>query len=658
MVYPSHHLRQSRARQANALTRPGAVRLIWAFTLVVALVIAFDLVPWLRGDAPWIPADGRWIWSHELPRWQAIPFAVAALTIYVAGAIALLHQTQTSRRYPIPLIVWAFGSLVLLTLVTMYLEESPLYLLLARLTAQGRYHAAAGTITSLDHTLRHWPDFTAALLRESNQPNGVVLSPPGLTAISYATAQAFDYLPGVITRSLAGVPRQMQCQNLTMAAWSNAQWASAWPQMLMPFWSALSVAPLYRLGTMLFDRQRARWAVAVWVLVPGMIFFQPLFNVFYPLVALVMLIFLWRGLCGGRGGWITLAGFVLSTGLFLNLSLVPLGLLAGLIVIGEHLRARRGPARIMRDLALFGAGVASVWLVYWLLSGLAPWAIFDAGLSRHYRLNRPYLPWLIQHPLDMALFAGLPLMGFAAWRALSLRHLRRVSATRADVLIGAAVATLVIVDLSGTARGETGRIWLFFAPIWVLMAVDVVVTLAPRQQIAFLALQAVYLLAIIAFWRGADHAALTKPIRVADAATTPTYPVLASFERNGDRLTFVGLDVEARPDTVTLNLYWQANTPIRDAYVLTLLGIAPDGSTLPGYEWNPRGWDFPPACWKPGQTFVDGVTLPLGDAAQPGDWLFSLAIVDAFTHEPMRVTLPDGTAGMQVGIGPVPVPAS
>lgn len=656
-MYLSHHLRRSCTKQANAFAQPATVRLIWAFTLVAAAVIAFDIVPWLRGDAPWVPDTGQWVWPYEAPHWAWLVPAGAGLAIYVTGAILLLQRTQTGRRYPVPLMLWAFGGLVLLTLLLMYLENSPLFLLLARLTTQGRFHAASAEVTSLDHTLRHWPDFTAWLLAETSRSNGVVLSPPGITAVYYALTQALELIPPV-AGAMAGVTRQMQCQNLAMAAWSDAQWASAWLQMLMPFWSALSVAPLYRLGTMLFDRRRARWAVVVWVLVPGMIFFQPHFNVFYPLMALVMLVFLWRGLTGGRGVWIALAGFVLSIGLFFNLSLAPLGLLAGLVVIGEHLRTRGGLASMARGLALFGAGVASVWLVYWLLSGLTPWMIFDAALSQHYKLNRPYLPWLIQHPLDMFLFAGLPLSAFTVWRALRLRHLRRIPATRADVLIGAAVATLVIIVLSGTARGETGRIWLFFAPIWVLMAVDMVVMLTPRQQITFLALQAMYLLALVAMLRGADHAALTKPIRVADAATAPTYPVLASFERNGDRLTFVGLDVEARPDTVTLNLYWQANTPIRDAYVLTLLSIAPDGSTLPGYEWNPRGWDFPPACWKPGQTFVDNVTLPLGDAAQPGDWLFSLAIVDAFTHEPMRVSLPDGTTSIQVGIGPVAVPAS
>lgn len=645
-----------RLGRGYALRRSAALGVIWSLTLVVTAIIVFDFVPWLRGDAPWIPDDGQWVWPYDAPNWLWIIPAGVALAIYVSGAIVLLRRAQTARRYPIPLILWTFGGAALLTLLLLYLEESPLFLLLARLTTQGRFHATSAEIANLAHTLRHWPEFTAEQLELTGQSNGVVLSPPGITAVYYTLTRGFEQMPG-LSSAMAGVTRQMQCQNLAMAAWSNAQWASAWLQMTMPFWSALTVAPLYKLGTMLFDRRRARWAVVVWALVPGMVFFQPRFNVFYPLMTLVMLIFLWRGLTTGRGGWIALAGFVLSVGLMLNLTLAPLGLLAGLIVIGERLRTRAGLAPIVRDLALFGAGVASVWLAYWLLSGLSPLDIFDAGLSQHYKLNRPYLPWLIQHPLDMALFAGLPLMGFAAWRALGLRHLRHAPATRADVLIGAAVLTLVIVVLSGTGRGETGRVWLFFAPVWVLMAVDILVTLAPREKVIFLALQAVYMLAIISFWRGADYANFTKPVRVADAATAPTFPVLAAFERDGDRLTFVGLDVAAQPDTVELSLYWRADAPITDAYVLTLVSVAPDGTALPSYEWNPRDWDFPPTCWTPGQTFVDTVTVPLGEAAQPGDWLFSLSILDAFSKEPMQVTLPDGTVNTQVGIGPVPVPS-
>ena len=41
-------------------------------------------------------------------------------------------------------------------------------------------------------------------------------------------------------------------------------------------------------------------------------------------------------------------------------------------------------------------------------------------------------------------------------------------------------------------------------------------------------------------------------------------------------------------------------------------------------------------------------------APQPGDWLFSLSIIDVFTREPMTVA---GQNTTQFGIGPVNVPA-
>jgi len=191
----------------HAVKRSLAVALIWAVTLITATVIAFDIVPWLRGDAPWIPDDGQWIWTHEAPHWPWVLPAAAGLALYVAGAIALLRRTQASARYPVGLTLWAFGGIVLLTLLLMNLENSPLFLLLVRLTTQGHFHAASAEITSLEHTLRHWPDFTAWLLAETGQSNGVVLSPPGIAAVYYAVAQGFEQMPARTSRWPRGATR-------------------------------------------------------------------------------------------------------------------------------------------------------------------------------------------------------------------------------------------------------------------------------------------------------------------------------------------------------------------------------------------------------------------------------------------------------------------
>src|SRR5207244_4244930 len=84
----------------------------------------------------------------------------------------------------------------------------------------------------------------------------------------------------------------------------------------------------------------------------------------------------------------------------------------------------------------------------------------------HLELERPYLPWVFLHLYDLALFIGFPLVTLAvAATVKSLRTLRSL-----DPLAGALALTLILLALSGTARGETGRVWLFFVPYILILA--------------------------------------------------------------------------------------------------------------------------------------------------------------------------------------------
>ncbi len=629
-----------------------ALRLLSFVVIAFCLVLVTDAVPWLRGDAPWIPKAGRWVWPYGHPRWLWLIPSLAGVALYVAGALRLLRDAAAPA---LRLILWAWGGSVLLPLLLLTLEGRPLFLLATRSASPvtGGYQTAAALIPDLGEALRHWPQFLDDYRTETklSPPSGVALSPPGLIALYDADKQLFAALSPAADR-LGGLVRPLQCQNLDMMTWSDAALASAWMQLFMPFWAALAVAPLYALGRMLFDRERARWAVALWPLIPGLAIFQPRFNVFFPLITLVMLLGLWRGLLRNRVRWIAASGFVLSVGLLFNLALMPLGLLAGLILIGFRLGIeRREWRRLGRDLIVFGLGVGSAWAIYGAASGLAPWTLVDYLLGLHYDLDRPYLPWLFMHPYDMFIFVGLPVAALAIARIIRLR--RRLEA--GDLLAGAAGVTLVLVVLSGTARGETGRVWLFLAPVWLLLAADLLVRVGPRQRTQFVILQAVCLLSMAAVLR-ANFTALTEPPRPAEATQGPTFPVEAHFVHGADRVTFVGLSVEAAADQVTLHLYWRADDWVKRPYVLSLVGVAPDGSSLDSLNWDPLEWDYPPSCWTPERTFVDTVRVPLGEHAQPGGWSFSLSIRDVFTQELMTVTLPDGSSTTQVGIGPVAVP--
>jgi hypothetical protein len=630
-------------------------RLIGLLILVFCVAIMTDVFPTLRGEAFFIPKNGRWVWGYGHPRWLWLIPCTIGFAVYLAGAWSLLHHTQADH-YPRRLILWTFVAAVLLPLLLLSLEGRPLFLLFARSVSQ-LTGGTAYALTMADHLrgpLRDWPQFVSDYRAATQASSGIALSPPGLLALNYAPRELFEAAPPLADR-FGGLLRPLQCQNLQMMTWTNADLANTWFQLLNPLWAALAAAPLYRLGTRLFDARTARWAVVLWPLIPGMAIFVPRYNIFYPLLALVMLLQLWRGLEQNSWRRVLLAGFIVSGGIFFNLSLMPLGLLAGLIILGCRLILYRGwLIQAARDLTIFGLGSVSIWLIFWILSGQSPYTIISTGMKYHTALDRPYFPWLLMHPYDMAVFVGLPVI------FLALRRIRQVSAYRAaprtsDVWAGALLLTVVIIVFSGTARGETGRVWLFFSPLWVLLAADMLARQERRDQMMFVGLQALCLLTLAAFLR-ANFTTLTDPPRPAEAAQPPTFSVNARLEQGADRVTLVGLSVESTSEAVTLHLHWRAETWVEHPYVLSVLPVPPDGSTRDSVNWNPEGWNYPPSCWTPGRTFVDTVVIPLGENAPPGAWLFSLSIFDAFTRQPMHVTEASGQTSFQVGIGPVQAP--
>lgn len=628
--------------------------------LVAAVTFCFLLatnwLPALRGVVPFLPGNAGWEWLYRLPRWLWLIPIIAVLALYGWGAQRLLHDPA---RFPCKLLAWAYVATVLFPLLLTQLEGEPLSVFTHRILSKvmGAYPTVATRIEDLGDTLRQWPTFTADYQATANVPaGGAVLDPPGLTVLYYGVQQGFAQNPA-LAAMFAGPIRAPVCQNFDLLRWTDAQLASAWVQWWMPLWAALVIAPLYALSRRLFGESAARWAVLLYPLVPGLMHFAPRFNTFYPLITVVMLLLLWRGVARQRSyPWqIFAAGFVLSGGMFFNLSLVPLGLLAGLYILVEGWAGKRSVFVIARQLAWFGAGAASIWAVYGALSGVLPWTVISAGMGRHLQMNRPYLPWLLMHPYDMFLFVGLPIAVLAVWQmarqSIRMARLRGLGDAEQRLTVISAV-TLILLVLSGTARGETGRVWLFLAPLWVMLAASVIASWNPREQTMAWAAQALTLLTMGAFIQ-AYLPGLTAPAIPDPVMTPPTFPFNARFERKGEALTLVGLSLNKTPQAVEFVFEWRAETPIQHPYVLSMVRVPPDGAFLDSVTWVPYNGDFPPSCWPAGKSFVERHTVPLGEIPKAGDWQFSLSILDPFSAEPMSVTYSDGTVSTQVGIAPV-----
>ncbi len=648
------------------------IAFIVAFSLVWAAVLALNLVPELRGDF-------GWRWPYALPLdWPRLLPLLAGLAAYLAGAFRLMRARRT-----VWLMAWAVLACVGLTLASASVSSSPaspLFKLysVAVSPGVGGWHYAAARIDDLGQTLRQWPAYMQSASRFSTHL-GIV--PPGAVLVYYVLDQVLSGLPA-LAAALATPLRAAQCQNYEIAWLGNAQLASAWAGILMPLWGALTVFPLHRIGARLYGEREARWAVAWWPLIPSFLMFTGSLNTFFPLLAAGVVLCLVEGLCRGSRAWVVAAGLLLSAATFISFAFLPLIFMAGMIVLLSFLfktdlsaatpaPSARGAWRWPVITGLwFGLGLFSVWVVYYLLTGVTFPDVFRTASLAHLAMDRPYLPWLFLHLYDYFIFTGWPLVLLAlvgVWVALRT-VINRQQVTNGGVLALSVSATLIALDLSGTMRGESGRILLFLTPFLLLVAAGALgsSSLATLSHAGWVVTCGQVLVAatMIATLRVIDAEFSTEPPITAPALTQSSpdtfFPSGAAFAGALHLDSFAG-HVESRSgagDTVTPTLVmwldWHATGPVSVPYYLSLIPVAPGGQTGAATLSQPFDQQFPITCWLPRRGAIhERIELPLqgvAQEAQEGGWWVSLSLMDR-QGRTADVLLPSGEHGTQVGLG-------
>ena len=161
-------------------------------------------------------------------------------------------------------------------------------------------------------------------------------------------------------------------------------------------------------------------------------------------------------------------GLLLGLALFLSFGLTALGLVV-LVVVGVH-RGRLGWGGVVRVLGMGAVGVLVVVAAfavggYWWVDGFS--AAGDRVRSGPSYADRPLAFFLVANLAAAALALGPAAVAGVA----SLRR------TRLALVPLAALAGMLVSDVSGLVRGETERIWLPFYG-WVLTAT----AFLPRRQ--------------------------------------------------------------------------------------------------------------------------------------------------------------------------------
>lgn len=616
----------SRARLATVL--------VFALSLIVAALIVTDALPNLRGPAP---GTDVWYWPYllrPLVRWW--PALLSA--VLLAGSCAWWVLARPGRAWPLALVV---ALALALQLGLLYADRPNVGGELVDRTLSKDtmgYAAVAGEIADLNAALVDYP----ALMRVFDNEHART-HPPGLVAAFWVTDHTLRRWPA-LAEWLAGPVRLWRCTDL----WVLARPAATAGSLLIGAWVPLLAAALvpaagWLVARRLFAAPAVPLAASFAAMIPALLVFVPTPDQVFALLALVSLWAALRGLDQRAPVWLGLAGAVLSLMTFLS---VGNAAWAAVVVLYTALGAwRRNWVRrewMWGGVAL-ALGAASLWLVYWLGWGVAPWSIVAVGLDQHYVLvtsERDYVTWLAFNPLDFVLYAGLAVV--VGWGWLAGRTLGRPYRLwgEAGVLALLLAGVLLILLLSGSTRGEVGRLWLVFMPLaavlaaggWTSASARPDTGLAPvpplaTQPVPVLLLfgaQLVLALAIGLAWR--PQQAIILPVVEPPRAALPSeltslnvrFPV-----PDGPPVTLTGYTVSpsAQPGgRIGVHLVWTAAGPTFDPYTVFVHVVDTQGTLVAQQDNWPVAGGWPTTCWRPGAVISDPVEVQLPADLAPGEY--------------------------------------
>ena len=450
-----------------------------AFLPLFLLLATFDLIAMIGAQLPAANGPREWEWVYRSPGLTGLGLLVAALLMIVLSYLAA-HDRPADWRWALLLLI-PLGWVVTLDLVQA--QPSGFFRVLASLASRHSfgYVFDAGLAPPTRELLADYPKASSGLNQHARtHPPGPILAVRALDRIGRLFPEAN---PG--DGSLGGYAAEVLQHEAQRAGDRSRPVPRELPApatlvllaMLLPALSALTAWPLHRLALALgLPPGAALLAVTLWLLAPARSLFTPSLDQALPVFLVAAA---WLAATGG-GGRSLLAGLLAAGCVFFSygyLAALPLVALLALLprpaatpAAGEENEGGSRPLRstVIRAAAL-AAGLLLPWLGLALFAGYDPWASFQAAMVQHRAIavtSRSYSTWLLWNPYDLLLLLGPAVAGLAA---AALRPRRERTAGFRALAWGWWVLLAVLV-VSGSVRGEAGRIWLFLMPFACVLA--------------------------------------------------------------------------------------------------------------------------------------------------------------------------------------------
>jgi hypothetical protein len=597
---------------------------LFVFSLVFMVALLFDLIPLLRGNDEW-----RWpLRSLAVTARLLIPMGTLGLYVLLsAWWLRRLEREPVTRRAERWLIFFVIVAAPLVQLsLAAGVSRLPLLEFFGPTVSvhNSGYFTTAVSTPDLSSLLANFPAQMPSL------PVHAQSHPPGPVIAHWLSWQTFQAMP-VLADALAMPLRTLQCHNPGLMALDNAQIASASLGMLLPLLGGLAAWPLYALARRISNVRVAAITALIFPVLPLFALWMSQWDQTYPLLLFVSLYIAHTGL--ERNSWrrILAAGVPLSIASFFSVGNMILMVIVGLYgvavwVAGSrrvHSTADSGsrlkPAALagLKLAVAFALGCASIWLAYWLFYGVNPLSVIATGSRLAFESttgNRSYGVWLLGNPIDFAVFLGFPLVILLFYNLI-----RRIPFPKSLwPLAVATVGTLVVLWLSGLVRGEVGRLWMYFGPLFVLIAIgwhderySLLVTRYSSRvtvYVSLIALVAAQLFVMDTRWLVNDSFLDEPPDR--SVVLNPPPMAFTTSAEFADQIALRGYAVNHKNDAIDLTLIWQALAQPRHAYTVFVHVFDRDGQQIGQQDNMPLRNQSPTSCWVPGEYVSDPYSIP------------------------------------------------
>ena len=622
--------------------KTGWLLLITLGTLLLVGLILSDALPLLRGPAP---ETSEWYWPYLLRpinQWWA---AGGAALLMLLISSWWLKQKDEKRWMTITAVFLLILTSILLQLGLVYAHKTAVFPELIDRTlshqASGFFQTAADS-ENMNELLAAYPAAMPTFGSDHARTH-----PPGLILANWLTIRLFERLPDLAARIAPSV-WAARCTDLWLFAKPRAVAAALAAWALLPLLAAaLTVWPAYLLAKQLLPSYPAvKLAAALTATLPSLLLFAPKsVQLFAPLTLFVLWAF-HLGLQNWSWRWFVVAGLLYALATFLSLGNFALALLLLLYALLTIWRQKSWQAvgwqRIVASGLLFGVAGLSIWLVYWLVWGVAPWLMWQTGLAQHYELatrQRRYVWWLLWNLVDVVVYAGLPVfIGYVGGVVVALKNGRSPHYRAINNLALSLLIFLLVLNISGSARGEVGRIWLFFLPLLAVVAANFWHKLFPDWKTAvwLIALQLMLTVSLGVAWQPVRAVIVVAQEPLLDTTRQPETETQIAFQEAGIRpatLTLDGYTIRQQNETIAVDLFWHGDKGAKRPFTVFVHLLDSNGQLVAQQDNWPVNGQWPPTCWQPQTPVIDSYQLTIPPTTPPGTFTLIVGFYDADTKE-------------------------